>query len=144
MKKECFKCREIKDLTEFYAHKKMKDGRVNKCKICNKKDVTNNRNENIEHYRLYDKTEARKERRNERTSGACKIYRLKNPNKYMAHSRVNRAIRSGLLKKAEKCSECGKKEKLNGHHDDYNFPLKVRWMCSVCHSDWHKHNEPVV
>tara|TARA_R110002110_G_scaffold397849_1_gene613214 strand:- start:72 stop:611 length:540 start_codon:yes stop_codon:yes gene_type:complete len=37
--KECFKCNETKDLTEFYKHSKTRDGRVGKCKSCNKSDV---------------------------------------------------------------------------------------------------------
>lgn len=42
MKKQCFKCSEIKDLTDFYKHPQMPDGRVNKCKECNKNDVKEN------------------------------------------------------------------------------------------------------
>lgn len=39
--KVCFKCNTEKPLTEYYKHKKMSDGHLNKCKVCNKKDSKN-------------------------------------------------------------------------------------------------------
>lgn len=39
------------------------------------------------------------------------------------------------------CECCGNKI-AQAHHDDYNFPWIVRWLCKKCHDEWHKNNEP--
>ena len=45
--KVCFKCSEEKPLSEFYKHKQMGDGHLNKCKICTKKDAKVKYEENM-------------------------------------------------------------------------------------------------
>jgi hypothetical protein len=131
--KECFKCKTEKPLTMFYKHRKMADGRVNKCKECNKKDVRDNRKDKIEYYRDYDIS-----RGSRQGYEYCKEYRLRYPNKYNAHSKVNRAVRAGNLF-SEPCELCGSEE-THAHHDDYSKPLNVRWLCPPHHKEWHDLN----
>lgn len=59
LSKKCFKCGEEKPLDMFYKHPAMLDGHVNKCKECNKKDVSSNYRANREYYYLYDLMGAR-------------------------------------------------------------------------------------
>jgi hypothetical protein len=37
--KKCFKCNQIKPLSDYYKHPQMGDGHLNKCKCCTKKDT---------------------------------------------------------------------------------------------------------
>ena len=49
---------------------------------------------------------------------------------------VKRAITTGQLKK-EGCIVC-KKEPAQAHHEDYNNPLDVMWLCHRHHAAWHR------
>jgi len=154
MKKKCFKCERIKPLECFYRHSGMADGRVNKCKDCNKKDVRENYRANIDHYKEYEKAraglphrvEARKdysttEKGKASASKSKRRWVARNPIKRMASQIVNNAVRSGRLKKPSDCQSCGSRpNRLHGHHDDYAYPLVVRWLCPACHNKWHKEN----
>jgi hypothetical protein len=134
--KKCFKCGETKDLSEFYKHAGMKDGRVNKCKGCNKLDVRTNRKSKVDYYREYDKV-----RGNRQTKEYRAEYIKKSPVAYKAKNIVNNAIRDKKLFR-KPCEVCGINEQIHAHHDDYLEPLNVRWLCAAHHSQWHSKNGP--
>jgi hypothetical protein len=133
MHKICKKCGEQKELSLFYKHPSSKDGRDSKCIECAKANAISVRNARIDHYRQYDR-----DRGNRQDSGYLREYRNENPKKYKAHCAVNNAVRSGTLKQ-QPCEICAA-EKSVAHHDDYDFPLVVRWLCQAHHKQWHAKN----
>jgi hypothetical protein len=155
MSKICFKCGIEKELSEFYKHKQMADGHVNKCKECNKKDVRENRSKNIDYYQEYDRkranlphrVDARKEYAKTTDGWANHVkgkmaWAHRNPIKVLASQMVNNAVRDGKLIKTD-CEWCGRTDNIHGHHCDYAKPLDVMWLCAQCHRDWHKKYEAI-
>lgn len=72
-KKICFKCKIEKPISEFYVHKRMADGHLNKCKECTKTDVKLKYEENMQNIDYVEK---------ERARGREKYKRLQYKNKY--------------------------------------------------------------
>jgi hypothetical protein len=134
--KECFKCKTIKPLIEFYKHSMMADGHLNKCKICAKKDVLEHRKQNLERIREYDRARGKLPHRIQLAAEVTKAWRAEDTRRLKAHSAVANAIRSGALTR-EPCIRCGA-TKSEGHHEDYDKPLDVMWLCTPCHKQRHK------
>ena len=141
--KTCFKCGTSKPFTEFYAHPRMADGYLGKCKECTKADVRKQRADNVEVYRQYDRWRyaADAKRRENCRSGISSPersvrYKAKYPSKRQAHIATGSAIRDGRLKRLP-CEKCGN-PKSQAHHDDYSKPFDVRWLCVKHHNEHHK------
>jgi ribosomal protein S27AE len=134
--KECFKCKAVKPLEEFYKHPMMADGHVNKCKECNKNDVTANRNKNIEKIRAYDRERAKNPERRQANLEITRAWRAEDTRRSVAHNAVARAIHNGSLVRIP-CIRCGEQKSL-AHHEDYDKPLEVMWLCQPCHKQRHK------
>ena len=67
-----------------------------------------------------------------------------------AQNIVEKAVSSGRIQRPVRCEECGGtkafkdgRSGIQAHHDNYNFPLRVRWLCQPCHHNWHKRNTAV-
>jgi len=45
--------------------------------------------------------------------------------------------RKNMIKK-EPCFFCDKEEHVDAHHQDYDKPMEVIWLCKGCHKKLHK------
>jgi ribosomal protein S27AE len=145
--KTCKKCSVQKLNDDFY-------NKDTTCKECRKKLVKENRLKNLDYYLEYDRQRGNLLKRVEarakysQTEAGKKAlqkakdkYREKNLIKRAAHVLVGNAVRDGKITKPSSCENCGKESTIiHGHHDDYAYPLQVRWLCSQCHGAWHKAN----
>lgn len=136
MNKLCFKCQITKPIEDFYKHKGMSDGYLNKCKNCTRNDTIQHRKNN-DSVRNYDK---RRYYENPDRQLAIKKTTInwinKNPEARAAHIKLNNAVKSGLIKK-QPCGICGDTYRIHGHHKDYSKPLEVEWLCAKHHQRHH-------
>ena len=141
MDKRCFRCGATKGLSEFYAHPRMADGHLNKCKDCAKNDASEFLRRKVA---TPDGLEAERARGREKYR---RLYRV-GPNwtsppatraqRIRASSVLARAVRSGKILRPRRCEDCGViPKRIHGHHEDYNKPLAVIWVCSMCHRRRH-------
>lgn len=136
--KTCFKCGHTKPLFDFYKHKKMADGHLNKCKECAKADVHQHRHgAGREKVLAHERARAKTEKRAALRARTVAEWVSENPRKRRAHIALGNAVRSGKVVPWPVCAvpECN--EKPEAHHPDYDAPLSVVWLCSAHHKQTH-------
>ena len=143
---KCKVCGKDKPESEFY-------NTDTTCKEDRKARVRANRASKVEYYREYDKNRfkndpkvlARHKRYQKTDAGRIANNKAKlkwatsNPIKRGACTMVNNHLKNGRLTKLP-CEVCGSDEMVHGHHDDYAYPLNVRWLCATHHQEWHSIN----
>jgi hypothetical protein len=131
--KNCTKCGALKELAEFYE-------RAAACKACTRAKATAYRKANIEKARAYDVARAKNPKRRARFKQWIESHWSEFPKVRSAQVAVGNAVRDKRLAKGP-CEVCGA-PKAHAHHDDYDHPLTVRWLCAAHHNEWHRKNGP--
>lgn len=92
--KNCFICNQVKPVTDFYVHKAMGDGRLNKCKVCCKRQAA-------EREKMLRETSS-EYIENERNRGREKYHRLNYREKKQAAEIKKRVMKGYFDKYPEK------------------------------------------
>lgn len=125
--KTCIACKITKEITEFTIDSKSRDLKNCRCKEC---------------WSEYKRNYSSQYRKKNPEVGRVSVLKWKQrdrknkQNKSIVSARVFRAIKAGLIKK-EPCCVCGAVKSI-GHHNDYNKPLVVTWLCPAHHQAWHR------
>jgi len=143
--KICIHCHQEKPLGEYYKHPGMADGRLGACKVCCRERARKN-NQRPE-VRQRDR-ERRRGGRDKKHVSRMRQWRKDHPGKAVEYNRkyrkkyqhktraggaVRRAIQRGEIVRPDWCSCCGLIGPVEAHHDDYEKPLDIRFLCSSCH-----------
>lgn len=122
---------------EMHAKDKARYQRERQTRLRRAKEYAEHNRDKVKEYQK----EYRKKNR-EKLNKYSSEMRSKRKQKYgEAHHFVSHALANSKIEK-KPCDVCGA-EDAEAHHDDYNKPLEVRWLCRACHAEWHKNNKPI-
>jgi len=150
MNKRCTKCGVVKPLELFKKAKLASYGRSSHCKACCVKysvayfsrDMKRKRAVQRKYYNSKKKCGKHAEDMKDPIKAArireiSRKARNRYPEKKKARETFQKAVRRGLIKRPDACSECFKVCKVDGHHTDYSKPFVVEWLCRACHRRKH-------
>lgn len=136
----CYSCHRILSETEYHRDRMASYGIKGTCKQCakRKRDNDQQRQKKLAKKREYyrknkDRWVGYRKRR--------KIVKYRSTKAIRARKILNQAIIEGRVTKPKCCSECLRpcpKILLHAHHDNYDRPYDVIWLCSSCHGKKHR------
>ena len=137
LEKPCTRCDEVKPLYAFMLSKKSANGRGSWCKDCHNRYSLEWQRKNVDKVR--PKMIARQKAWYEKNKD--KVLNRPITEKSIARRILRNAVSNGKIIKPSKCENCKTlcaKRNIEGHHNDYSKPLKVKWLCQGCHGKIHR------
>ena len=135
--KTCNTCQQEKPLEDFPPSKQNKDGRITKCRVCTRKSANERRKKNLLKRRIQNLNWSKKPSSKLTLKKSKTRWRINNKHKIEAHRIVWKMLQSGRLFRLP-CCMCGEEKNTVAHHDDYEKPLEVKWLCHLCHIKIHR------
>jgi len=130
--KQCTACGQVKPHKEFQRDANAPDGLCYQCRECRTAYFRGHRPEFTKRRRKHYRQNA------EKIKAKKRAYYRAHPDKAKAHDRAHRARDRGDLV-PQRCEDCGAApESSVMHHEDYNHPLRITWLCPLCH--WRRHH----
>lgn len=152
MNKKCRKCQEILPIENFWRDASTNDGYNIRCIDCKKEDQHQYIIDHPEKKDKYNDTQRIRVQRlkqdinyvmkwnadnQERVKESRKKWYIDHQTEVKAHDKVEYAIKKGEIERPDTCLLCGDDYHISGHHEDYNDPLNVIWLCDTCHKRLH-------
>ncbi len=146
--KPCTKCKESKSFDNYYKDKRGQFGLVAICKVCH---AAYSSKYNLDHkeelvgiryaQRQKHKDRIRAYKKSPKGKDAAKRTIAKNAN--AAKSRAYYKKQKHKLVIPDQCQRCDDRSGIEAHHEDYNKPMDVIYLCKRCHTDEHMNNTPL-
>lgn len=150
--KVCNECKKKLPTAEFWKSERGFLGVRGKCKKCCQKlqkevyraplERRHRARETRRHWgernREHERERERKRWRGMSALERSECRRKRDPFKERARRITREAVKKGLLIRPKTCPRCNWKGLIHAHHDDYNKPLEVSWLCAVCHGLRHR------
>lgn len=122
--KTCSRCKQSKPYDDFYPDRRRKDGHRCYCRGCTREM----------HQERVNRGLVKRGPRRPRTGAHSRDWRERRPGATRAHNVVAWALKTGKLVRPERCSRCERGGRIEAHHESYDRPLEVEWLCARCHS----------
>lgn len=135
----CSRCKKEKHGSEFPNNACKPTGKVPYCTPCRSEKQSADREAKRDMF--YAREQRSRAKNREPARVAAKRNNDAKPKAVYARGAVRNEVKHGRLVRGP-CEVCGTTKNVRGHHDDYDKPLEVRWLCSVHHTEWHEANGP--